>query len=597
VFAPPLAQPAITFQGGSATTAGGVGQAGGDVHLVSAGGVSIDPGFQVPAAPPVAAAPADATVVAAGGLVSDVTAAGSVSVPKNVTTGGTDPVRVVTAGGDIFIDGTLRTVDLGGARQGLTLNAPSGTVYVTGSIDTSGASGAGQAGGALTINAHRLVVTGSLVTVGGGGSTAGSAGAITVKVADAAYFLGTVDAAGGDASSATANVAGHGGAFTVVAGGDVVVANSARLRGGGAVSTAGLDATAGDAGGVVIDCGGTLALTGTLDGRGGMATVNGGPGIAHAGAAAGLKVGETTRPRAVGVTSPLLATGGDGVAAGGNGATATLEPHGGDLVVNGTLDVSGGGSGAKPGAGGNITATTGPETATASMDVAGQIVSNGGAIATGSSGDGGLGGTLKFWMAPGGNLTIEPSGQIQTDGGVSGGGGTAGGGGMMYLFTIHGNATIHGKLLARGGAAPDAGGTGGGGGLVYVFTGAGHDRLSGILIIDTDGSIDASGGTGTIGGSARNNGKGGVALFPVKQDDEYDIEQIAVLINSDGVHGSDHGWIDNRGLITARGGATNGSGGDVVFHGRQSNGNETPLPGNIDNGGNGTGTPGDFAGE
>jgi hypothetical protein len=63
------------------------------------------------------------------------------------------------------------------------------------------------------------------------------------------------------------------------------------------------------------------------------------------------------------------------------------------------------------------------------------------------------------------------------------------------------------------------------------------------------------------------------------------------------VHGFDHGWIDNRGQIIVRGGKTNGNGGDVAYHGKQQNGNETPLPGKIDQSGDGTGTTGNFAGE
>jgi hypothetical protein len=122
--------------------------------------------------------------------------------------------------------------------------------------------------------------------------------------------------------------------------------------------------------------------------------------------------------------------------------------------------------------------------------------------------------------------------------------------------------------------------------------------MSGTLIIETDGVIDASGGDGTIGGSARNDGTAGsVAEFPVRQDDEYDVEQIAVLINSDGVHGSDRGWLDNRGKVIARGGKANGSGGDIAYHGRREDGNETPIPGDIDQAADGTGMAGDFAGE
>ncbi len=165
------------------------------------------------------------------------------------------------------------------------------------------------------------------------------------------------------------------------------------------------------------------------------------------------------------------------------------------------------------------------------------------------------------------------------------------------MFTKQGNATVHGHLNARGGDAPASGGTGGGGGFVYVFTGDGHDRMSGILIIAPDGVVDASGGNGTIGGSARNNGGPGVADWPSRQDDEFDVEQTAVLINSDGVHGSDRGWLDNQGKVIARGGKSNGSGGDVQYHGRQQDGNETPAAGDVENTGDGSGKKGDFAGE
>jgi hypothetical protein len=167
----------------------------------------------------------------------------------------------------------------------------------------------------------------------------------------------------------------------------------------------------------------------------------------------------------------------------------------------------------------------------------------------------------------------------------------------MYLFTNDGNASIHGTLVARGGNAP--GGIGGTGGLVYVFTDNNHGGTSGgTLTLETDGVIDASGGGGAQGGSARNDGLAGMANnFPDHQDDEFTVSKIAVLLNSDGKHGTATGSVENKGHIVARGGTTNGAGGDVVFHGKRPNGNETPLPGNIDNAGNGTGAAGDFAGE
>ena len=205
----------------------------------------------------------------------------------------------------------------------------------------------------------------------------------------------------------------------------------------------------GNAGAVTIDAAGTIAFTGTFDGRGGPARSGG-----AAGTAATLKVGETTRPTSIGLTVPLVATGGEGAAIGGDGGSATLEAHGGDLRIGGL------------------------------------------------------------------------------------------------------------------------------GGFVYMFTGNGHDRMSGALIVESDGTIDASGGAGTIGGSARNDGIAwSLGIWPTRQDDEFGVDNIAVLINSDGVHGSDHGWLDNRGHIIARGGATGGNGGDIAYHGRTQDGNETPVPG------------------
>jgi hypothetical protein len=553
----------------------------------------------VPATPAAASEPPGATVVTSASLGADISAPSAIAVDATVTSGGSDGVRQIASGADIFISGTLRAADLGQARQALALKAPNGTVYVTGTIDTSGAAGTGQAGGALTIVARQLVVTGSILTAGGDGATAGLAGAVTLTLADGAFLSGTLDASGGNASAPGSASGGRGGDLAIQAGGDVVLGGTTRVRGGAAASTAGANANAGDAGTITIDSDAALAATGTLDGRGGFATVSGGAGSPRAGAAGTLKIGENAPPKMVGILVPLLLGGGDGPAAGGNGGAAQLEPHGGDLLISGVVDVSGGSSATTPGAGGTVDGHPGPENSAAGIDVSGQLTVNGGSITSGGAGNGAAGGVIKLVsLASEGKLTIESGGQVQVDGGGSGATGTAGGGGLMYLFTIHGDASIHGKLLARGGAAADPGGTGGGGGLVYVFTANAHDRMSGVLIVESDGVIDASGGTGTTGGSARNDGRPhSVSLFPARQDDEYSVENIAVLINSDGVHGPDRGWIDNRGLVIARGGAANGTGGDVVFHGKQQDGNETPLPGNVDMAGDGSGAPGDFAGE
>jgi hypothetical protein len=595
---PPLTTPAVALEGGAAMSAGGEAQPGGLAHLLSAGGITIGPDFQAPAMPASQSAPAGTSPLDPASLGADVNAPGSIAITGNVDSRGGDNVRSIVSGGDIFVDGTLRGADLGGARQGLSLKA-AGTVYVSGDLDTSGAVGAGQAGGALTIIAHQLIVTGKVTSAGGSGVTGGAAGALTIDTTGGAYFGGTLDASGGDAYGAPTATAGRGGDLALQAGGDVLFAGSALFHGGAASTMGPNGVQGGNAGNITVDASGAVTFTGTFDDRGGLADGDTGSPSVVAGSSGALKVGESTRPTMIGMTVPLLLKGGDGQAVGGGGGTVQLEPHGGDLRVSGLVDASGGDSAMKPGVGGPIDGHPGPDVATASLDVSGQIVSNGGSITKGASGDGAMGGTIKLvLLSKDGNVTIEPTGQVQTDGGSSGGAGTAGGGGLMYTFTVDGNFSGHGKLLARGGTAPDSGGTGGEGGFIYVFTGDGHaDRLSGQLIIESDGLIDASGGNGTIGGSARNNGKAGVALFPVVQTDEYAVEKIAVLINSDGIHGSDRGWIDNRGQILVRGGKTNGNGGDVAYHGRQQNGNETPLPGKIDQSGDGTGTTGNFAGE
>jgi hypothetical protein len=89
-----------------------------------------------------------------------------------------------------------------------------------------------------------------------------------------------------------------------------------------------------------------------------------------------------------------------------------------------------------------------------------------------------------------------------------------------------------------------------------------------------------------MGGSGRNDGGWGIALFPQKQ------EQIAVLLNSDGIHGTPReGVLLNLGTIITRGAAGNGWGGDVMFHGRGID-TDDPLPGHVEADAHGTGQVG-----
>jgi hypothetical protein len=161
-----------------------------------------------------------------------------------------------------------------------------------------------------------------------------------------------------------------------------------------------------------------------------------------------------------------------------------------------------------------------------------------------------------------------------------------------------------GTISVRGGEAPDAGGTGGPGGMVYIFTDNNHDAIhndKGDLLITPTGVIDASGGNGTMGGSARSDGK--AFSWPVFPDHQ---EQIAIFLNCDGAHGETLNWMDNKGHLIARGGVHNGGGGDIVFHGigpgqlgtpAPASGNHHPPSGNVDMAADGTGVQGDYGGE
>ena len=152
-----------------------------------------------------------------------------------------------------------------------------------------------------------------------------------------------------------------------------------------------------------------------------------------------------------------------------------------------------------------------------------------------------------------------------------------------------GDASVHGLISLRGGAAPDAGGTGGDGGPLYIYTDSDADGIGGNLTIESDGVLDVSGGPGTHGGNATSNGKFGVDAFPDGR------RSIAILLNSDTAPAElTDGVIQNLGKIIAAGGDSDGWGGDLVFHGRRAGQDADPLPGDIDVSADGSGMDGQW---
>jgi hypothetical protein len=340
-------------------------------------------------------------------------------------------------------------------------------------------------------------------------------------------------------------------------------------------------------------------LGGTLDGRGGLATVASAGGRVVAGAAGSVLIGVAgnSPPTTIFITSPIDATGGPGQAAGGKGGSFTASPDMGRALVAGprAIDVSGGDSLASAGVGGQVTISP-LRTAGGGVTVQGDVISNGGSVRSGGTGRGGDAGRIDFQLIPTrGGVVVSATGKLTAVGGRAGGASVAGGGGRVFVSTNDGDITMAGAISVLGGEGADPGSTGGLGGSVVLWSdrnGNANMVEGGDLLIAPTGVIDASGGNGVAkGGDARNDGVNDfVAEFPTDQD------KIAIHIDCDNVEGETLTWLENQGRVVARGGRPNGRGGDVMFHGQTPEGEE-PIPGNVDQAGDGTGRRGDFGSE
>jgi hypothetical protein len=562
---------AVNLQGGAAPSSGGRGQNGGLVHLVAQGDISFD-ATMAPPSTMIPAPPASAMAVTSSALASDVTITGDAVVAGGVSSGGSDPVRKLSASGDIYVTGTLQGADLGSARQGLDLEA-GGNIYVSGSLDAGGAAGQGQAAGSIRLVAKSVVVTGQVTSAGGDGTSSG----------------------------------GNAGALTVQASGDVLFDGKVLLNGGAAAGSG--SAQGGTGAKLTIDSNGSVALGGTVDAQGGTADSTASGGNIVGGIPGELHVGESAPPTSISIFAPVIVSGGPGGASAGTGGTITPEPATGDVNIAGPLelDLRGGDSASAPGTGGLLNGGGRTDPGSGGVHITGEIDASGGSITTGGSGNGADGGRVDMELTPtDGAVTIDGSAKITVRGGGSGGAGTAGGGGHVWFFTKDGDETISGTIDVSGGDAPNPGGIGGKGGMIYFLSDNNHNGVEvcrGNLWVTQTGVLIASGGNGDTGGNGRSTGiPGTVASFPDHQ------EEIAIFLNCDAEHGNTCNWMQNDGRLVAQGGAHNGKGGDVVYHGippgvlgtpsAQSGDYPTPAgPGTVDTAGDGSGMSGTFEGE
>jgi len=536
---------------GSGGDQGGLGSASGDGSHGGATVTSSNPWIE----------PASPMLAVDGGRASGGSGRGSVGGAIKVRSGGPatlDPslspaipaapagataVGADALGSDVTSDASISisgVVNVGGsdAVRKITSN---GDIYIQGSLRAASLGGARQAI-ALSAPNGTVFVSGAVDTSGEHNGQAGGAIDITAK---SVVVTGKLASAGGN----SADMPGAAGAITITASADVALGGVVRARGGASTGAA----SGGAAALVRVEAAGAVQLSGTIDSRGGPSTGGGDGGMAGA-----IQIGETTAPSSVQVLVPMTANGGDGMAAGGDGGGIQVD-GGGELVLAGVIHANGGAS-----------------------------------INTGGVGDGGTAGSVNL------NVTSQPdkfiataSAEVTLDGGDAKGAGQAGGGGHLYFTSNDGDMSMAGKLSGRGGAASDPGGIGGLGGQFALFSDNNHNGLGGNMTIETTGVIDVSGGPGTTGGSARNDGGWGIAVFPDMQ------EQIAVLLNSDGIHGTPpvgSALLLNLGRIVARGGATNGWGGDVIYHGNGAD-QKDPVSGTVELEGHGTGQMGNYGGE
>ena len=291
-------------------------------------------------------------------ISADGYSAGTISVANN----GTGGIQVGTNTLSLLANSNASVTNAAGNGGQLTLSAPLGPIAVTGNLDASGASGSNFGGlaGSITItsNSSTVLSVGSQpfgstnfisgnLTANGGTGTAGNGDAGNISVCN----LGGGINVSNNAILATApaatlsGYAGAGGNLSLNAAGSVVIAGQLSASGGAASTT-----SANSAG-----FGGTITITendtSTFDIGGasvGQLSANGWSGgtISVTNSGSG---GITVQPNGISVTAGAaqyqfpanpLQYGQNGTP--GPGGTVNLNAPAGQVVVNGTIDVSGG---------------------------------------------------------------------------------------------------------------------------------------------------------------------------------------------------------------------------------------------------------------
>lgn len=546
----------VTLSGGAASSlsgALGTGGDGGDFRAFAFGDVLVLSESSPLSAP---AAPGPPATSVATTDPDGLSTPGNLLISASLVTTG-DAVYEST-NGDVIISGTLQGGDDGGGGQfNVTLRAPNGTVFISGTVRTAGNADndgfrSGDGAGNITVEAARIVLTGtldargedntagsggdggtvvldsaapgvvggihvyciggSILTAGGNASGAsplsgGAGGNVTVRARGQLFGFTPITTSGGSATESAAVAAvlgGKGGNVTLTGGSGVDVSATLTLRGGAATGGGG-GATGGAGGTLASDGLVPLRLFGTLDAPGGDASssagavVGGAGGAANIGQVAGVDVLELGR-------GSFAACGGGGGAFGGNAGAFDFRTDNGSMLMGAVLQACGGpGTGSGPasgGAGGTLAIVadgdfsgTGSNQSNHTLEfLGGASIDVGGGVATGTGAGGAAGGVL---LQSGADLTC--GGSITARGGSSPGGpgGSATTGISIVIASFNGapNGDIFlvGDLQTQGGDSTAAGGGIGGSIAVDTLATAAGE-------INSSSDLTASGGGGGGGG-------------------------------------------------------------------------------------------------
>lgn len=604
--------------GGGRATAGPSGIAaggkGGMVYLIADNEVRVGQGT-APAAPAAPAVPTTGTVLTSSDLESSDYSllSGNILIQGTVLTPGTR--KITASNGDIVVSGNLTATSFGA----LTLNAPQGSVYLTGTIRVSNhdnISGNGEPGGVVQIVARDLIfLTGRIDASGddireAGGSGDGDGGQVNLLTISGGILVlgGVIDVSGGDADIDDSSAGGTGGTILLSAAGALEVHSGAiDARGGGA---AGGSNVYGGNGGSLTLAGAPVRINSTLDVTGGDATCRGAdaqggtggaielvsnPGgneqICYGAVRFGGGSASSNGGNAIGgdggwfrnssfqplildlAAASWILTGGESDGVGGKGGIVLLQSVKGALDFLGTVDVSGG-DGVIQGGDSGYSEFFWAEPSNCTVH-AGSVLAAEGGTPGGPAGHVGILGSL----ADSGTAIVSVTATISARGGDGNSNRTAGIGGEVWIHAYNANITVAGAIDLRGGNDTSAAGKGGMGGGLAIRSDLANDDAAGNIVLAAN--VNLSGGQGTVqGGSARNDFTG---------DSVGSWGSLALEINADyDQDGTGQGSVTITGQIAANGAALNGNGGDILIWGNLA------APPSISRSGSGTGKTGDI---